>query len=115
MPRWKSKTIAMPAYYNRLKDIRIALGLEIKQMADIAGVPEVTYLTNEQGAVIEVPMDMLIAFAKKLSVSIDFLMALLIFLRHMQHLLICRTRLIQLEFVRFVWIKVLPGELWQNS
>ena len=76
MPRWKSKTIAPPDYYVRLKDIRIALGLEIKEMSGLMGIPIVTYLSYEGSNTIEMKLKTLIQFAVKLGVSLDYLMGL---------------------------------------
>lgn len=51
MPRETQKSIAAADYYVRLKDVRIALGLDISRMAALAGLPEVTYLNQERQAV----------------------------------------------------------------
>lgn len=48
MLRWKTKTIAPPDYYVRLRDIQISLGLELKQMGNLICIPEVTYLYYER-------------------------------------------------------------------
>lgn len=56
MPRWKSKTVAPPDYYVRLKDIRIALGLDMTQMGRLIGLPIVTYLAYENSNTIEMKL-----------------------------------------------------------
>ena len=53
MPIWKSKTVAPPDYYVRLKDIRIALGLDMTQMGSLIGLPQVTYLSYESSNTID--------------------------------------------------------------
>lgn len=76
MPRWSSKTIAPPEYYVRLKDVRIALGLFIKQMAALASLPEVTYLYCESDDTIEIKPLAFARFALKLGTSVDYLLGL---------------------------------------
>lgn len=76
MPRWLSKTIAPPDYYVRLKDVRIALGLYLKQMAALAAIPEVTYLYCESNDTIEIKPLALARFALKLDTSVDYLLGL---------------------------------------
>lgn len=76
MPRWTSKTIAPPDYYVRLKDIRIALGLDMPQMGGLIGLPNVTYLAYEGSKTTEMKLKILTQFAVKLGVSLDFLMGL---------------------------------------
>ena len=76
MPRWKSKTVAPPDYYVRLKDIRIALGLDMTQMGRLIGLPIVTYLAYENSNTIEMKLKTLIQFAVKLGISLDYLMGL---------------------------------------
>lgn len=76
MPRWSSKNIALPEYYLRLKDIRIALGLFVRQMADLAGIPEVTYLNYERDDIVEIKPAALARLSLKLGVSVDYLLGL---------------------------------------
>lgn len=65
MPRWKTKTIAPPDYYVRLRDRQISLGLELKQMGNLICIPEVTYLYYERANTIEMSLETLIQFAVK--------------------------------------------------
>lgn len=76
MPRWSAKTIAPPDYYVRLKDVRIALGLYLKQMAALADMPEVTYLCSECSDTTEIKPLALARFALKLDTSVDYLLGL---------------------------------------
>lgn len=76
MPRWSSKNIAPPEYYIRLKDIRIALGLLVRQMASLAGIPEVTYLNYEQNDIVEIKPAALVRLSLKLGISVDYLLGL---------------------------------------
>lgn len=63
MPRETQKSIAPADYYVRLKDVRIALGLDISQMAALAGLPEVTYLNQERQAVKRIPPEVFANFS----------------------------------------------------
>lgn len=76
MPRWSAKKIDPPEYYIRLKDVRIALGLFIIQMAELVDIPEVTYLTYEQNGTVEIKPAVFARFALKLGVSVDYLLGL---------------------------------------
>ena len=76
MPRWSSKNIEPPNYYIRLKDIRIALGLYVSQMASLADIPEVTYLYYEQNSTVEIRPDAIVRLSLKLDLSVDYLLGL---------------------------------------
>lgn len=76
MPRETQKSIAAADYYVRLKDVRIALGLDISQMAALAGLPEVTYLNQERQAVKRIPPEVFANFSLALGLSVDYLLGL---------------------------------------
>lgn len=76
MPRGIKKSIPLPEYYVRLKDVRISLGLDIKDMAKIARLPLVTYLNYERQMILEMAPEAFANFSLRLGVSIDYLLGL---------------------------------------
>lgn len=66
MPRGLKKSIPLPEYYIRLKDVRLSLGLDIKKMANLARLPMVTYLNYERQMIFEMAPEALVNFSIKL-------------------------------------------------
>ncbi len=76
MPRLSQKNIPMPKYYNRLMDVRVALGLEIRKMAQLGGAKETSYLGYERNDTIEIPALFFQRLSLKLGLSVDYLLGL---------------------------------------
>ena len=76
MPRGIKKSIPLPKYYVRLKDVRISLGLDIKAMARLAKLPTVTYLNYERQMILEMAPEAFVNFSLRLGVSVDYLLGL---------------------------------------
>ena len=76
MPRGNKKSIPMPKYYNRLRDVRVALGLGLKEMAQLGGAKEISYLGYERNDTIEIPALFFQKLSLKLGLSIDYLVGL---------------------------------------
>ena len=76
MPRGLKKSIPLPEYYIRLKDVRLSLGLDIKDMANLAGLPLVTYLNYERQMILEMAPEVLANFSIKLGLSVEYLLGL---------------------------------------
>lgn len=60
----------------RIKEIRIAKGLEQKELAKIAGIGQSTFSEIEAGKRIGIRTDILVKIAKALNVSTDYLLGL---------------------------------------
>ncbi len=76
MPRWKQKSLPPPRYYIRLKDIRAALGFEIREMAQLGKAAETSYLGYERNDIVEIPALFFQRLSLKLGLSIDYLLGL---------------------------------------
>ena len=76
MPRGIKKSIPLPEYYVRFKDVRISLGLDIKDMAKLARLPQVTYLNYERQMILEMAPEAFVNFSLRLGVSVDYLLGL---------------------------------------
>lgn len=76
MPRGIKKSIPLPEYYVRLKDVRVALGLDIKDMAKLAELPQVTYLNYERQMILEMALEAFANFSLRLGLSVDYMLGL---------------------------------------
>lgn len=72
----RTKRENIPKYYLRFKDIRLALGLKVQEMADVIGIPKDTYFYYENTEAARLPLVTLCMYALKLGLSIDYILGL---------------------------------------
>ena len=76
MPRLKRKSIPLPKYYIRLRDVRAALCIESTEMAQLGKASLTCYLGYEKNDIVEIPALFFQRLSLKLGLSVDYLLGL---------------------------------------